>query len=52
MLVLGVIVGNRCGASAVVGSAIAPVTAPAREGICESAGVGVAVGTGVGGVDT
>lgn len=44
-----VVVVNRCGALVVDGSAIAPVTAPARVGICEIVGVDVAVGIGVGG---
>jgi len=33
----------------VVGSVIAPVTVPAREGICERVDVGIAVCVGVGG---
>ena len=47
MLLLAVVSG--CGALVVVCSAIAPVMAPAGEGICEMADVGIAVRVGVDG---
>lgn len=49
-MLLAVVVVGRCGASAVVDSAIAPVTA--REGICGIVGVGIAEGVGVRAEDT